>query len=157
MKNVTIERWAHINAQPPLWQRDPKNITDGKRRLINRGTEAYGTHLGEYILFYNGYFKDFKAPLSWSHFSGVSEDGVAFKAILYLPSHLPEEFWQKPLEYNHNDLKLLVKRTFITSDLGEYRLPKWASWVKIIVDGKAVSFCHLLLVADAFFQPMIFP
>ena len=46
----------------------------------------------------------------------------------------PEEFWQKPLEYKHHDLRLLVKRTFITSDLGEHRLPKWASWVKILVD-----------------------
>ena len=99
--------------------------------------DTYSQPVAEYILFYNSYFKDFKAPLSWSHFSGVSEDGVAFKAILYLPSHLPDEFWQKPLEYIHHDLKLLVKRTFITSDLGEYRLPKWASWVKIVIDGKS--------------------
>lgn len=29
----------------------------------------------------------------------------------------------------------MVKRTFITSDLGEDALPKWASWVKAVIDG----------------------
>jgi heat shock protein beta len=29
----------------------------------------------------------------------------------------------------------MVKRTFITSDLGDNSLPKWASWVKVVVDG----------------------
>lgn len=34
------------------------------------------------------------------------------------------------------DLKLMVKRVFITSDFGEYGLPQWASWVKAVIDGK---------------------
>jgi heat shock protein 90kDa beta len=34
------------------------------------------------------------------------------------------------------DVKLMVKRTFITSDLGEDALPKWASWVKVVVDAE---------------------
>lgn len=41
----------------------------------------------------------------------------------------------------------MVKRTFITSDLGEDGLPKWASWVKVIVDGRQLSLSvvfHLL-------------
>jgi Hsp90 protein len=28
MKKIEYEDWTHINAQPPLWTRDPKNITD---------------------------------------------------------------------------------------------------------------------------------
>jgi hypothetical protein len=28
-----------------------------------------------------------------------------------------------------------VKHVLITTDLGEYSLPKWASWVKVIIDG----------------------
>lgn len=40
----------------------------------------------------------------------------------------------------------MVKRVFITSDLGENALPKWASWVKVVIDGKLKPFTtHSLL------------
>jgi len=40
------------------------------------------------------------------------------------------------MAYKSNDIKLMVKRVFITSDLGKYALPQWASWVKAVIDGK---------------------
>jgi heat shock protein beta len=33
----------------------------------------------------------------------------------------------------------MVKRVFITSDLGENAMPKWATWVKVVVDGLFTS------------------
>lgn len=48
-----------------------------------------------------------------------------------------EQYWQQPLEHRSRDVKLMVKRVFITSDLGGNSLPKWASWVKVVIDGKA--------------------
>ena len=37
----------------------------------------------------------------------------------------------------------MVKRVFITSDLGPEGLPKWLSWVKAIVDGDSEqTLCH---------------
>jgi hypothetical protein len=33
------------------------------------------------------------------------------------------------------DIRLMVKRVFITSDLGEDAMPKWASWIKVVIDG----------------------
>ncbi|KAH6914924.1 Hsp90 protein-domain-containing protein [Coprinopsis sp. MPI-PUGE-AT-0042] len=119
MKKIEYEDWTHINAQPPLWTRDPKNITDL-----------------EYQMFYTGFFKDFGRPLAWTHFSGDSPDGVPFKAIIYLPEKLPDAYWEKPMEWQQNDVKLMVKRTFITSDLGEHSLPKWANWIKVVVDAE---------------------
>lgn len=119
MVNVTKEQWSRLNSQPPLWARDPKAIT----------TE-------EYNLFYTSFFKDFSKPLAWHHFAGDAGSGVAFKALLFFPTKLGEDYWQKPLEYASKDVKLMVKRVFITSDLGENALPKWASWVKVVIDAE---------------------
>ncbi|KAF8897518.1 Hsp90 protein-domain-containing protein [Infundibulicybe gibba] len=119
MKTINVEEWVQLNAQPPLWMRDPKNVTDE-----------------EYTLFYNAFFKDFSKPLAWHHFSGDSGTGVSFKAILYLPSKLEDAYWQQPLASKSKDIRLMVKRVFITSDLGDDGLPKWASWVKVVVDAE---------------------
>jgi heat shock protein beta len=116
-KTVVVDKWSHLNAAPPLWQRDPKDVS---------------TH--EYRLFYQNTFKDFKDPLAWHHFSGDSDDGVAFKAIVYVPSELNQEYWNNPLLSSSRDIRLMVKRVFITSDLGDDAMPKWASWVKAVVD-----------------------
>ncbi|KAE9410486.1 HSP90-domain-containing protein [Gymnopus androsaceus JB14] len=120
MKSVVVDEWVHLNGQPPIWVRDPKEITDE-----------------EYTLFYNAFFKDFSgAPMNWTHFSGDSESGVSFKAIVYLPGSLPDAYWQQPLLSQSKDVKLMVKRVFITNDLGEDSIPKWASWVKVVVDAE---------------------
>lgn len=115
-KTVTKEQWNHLNSQPPLWARDPKSITDE-----------------EYHSFYTSFFKDFNQPMAWHHFSGDS-DGVTFKGILFLPDKLNDDQWLKPSEQRSADVRLMVKRVFITSDLGESSLPQWASWVKVVVD-----------------------
>ncbi|KIO12942.1 hypothetical protein M404DRAFT_993917 [Pisolithus tinctorius Marx 270] len=118
-KKVLVGRWEHINSQPPLWMRDPKTVSDE-----------------EYHLLYQATFKDSRKPLAWSHFTGDSGSGVSFRAIVYVPSYLDETFFSKPLESSSRDVKLLVKHVFITSDLGAYGLPKWASWVRVIIDAE---------------------
>jgi heat shock protein 90kDa beta len=30
MKTITVDEWLQLNAQPPLWTRDPKSVTDGR-------------------------------------------------------------------------------------------------------------------------------
>ncbi|KAF9451709.1 HSP90-domain-containing protein [Macrolepiota fuliginosa MF-IS2] len=116
-KKIIVDEWEQLNAQPPVWTRDPKTVSDE-----------------EYKAFYKSFFKDYEEPLAWQHFSGDSGSGVSFKAIVYLPSKLDEQYWQQPLEHKGGDVKLMVKRVFITSDLGDSSLPKWASWVKVVVD-----------------------
>lgn len=116
---VTVEEWIHVNSQPPIWMRDPKTVTEE-----------------EYKTFYQATFKDYEEPLAWHHFSGDSGSGVSFKAIIYVPSHLDDSWWQNPLQTSSKDIRLMVKRVFITSDLGEDALPKWANWVKVVVDAE---------------------
>ncbi len=50
--------------------------------------------------------------------------------------HSEEKYWQNPLESTAKDIRLMVKRVFITSDLGQDTLPKWANWVKVVVDAE---------------------
>ncbi|OAX43511.1 HSP90-domain-containing protein [Rhizopogon vinicolor AM-OR11-026] len=117
VKKVMVGKWEHLNSQPPLWMRDPKTVTDE-----------------EYELLYQATFKDFQKPLAWHHFHGDSGSGVSFRALIYIPSRLTEDYFNKPLDASTKDVRLLVKHVLITSDLGEYSLPKWASWVKVIID-----------------------
>ncbi|KAI9001433.1 heat shock protein Hsp90 [Trametes punicea] len=119
LKPITVEEWIHLNSQPPIWMRDPKTVTDE-----------------EYENFYQATFKDYQKPLSWYHFSGDSGHGVSFRSIIYIPSRLDDSYWQNPLQSVTKDIRLMVKRVFITSDLGEDALPKWANWVKVVVDAE---------------------
>ena len=50
--------------------------------------------------------------------------------------HRDDGYWQNPLDSVSRDIRLMVKRVFITSDLGEDALPKWANWVKVVVDAE---------------------
>jgi heat shock protein 90kDa beta len=94
----------------------------------------------EYELFYQSTFLDVNAkPLAWNHFSGDVGSGISFRALLYIPAKLPDDFWQGAQTALYKGIRLMVKRTFITSDFGEDYLPKWASWVKAIIDGTEVS------------------
>ncbi|KAJ7591081.1 Hsp90 protein-domain-containing protein [Mycena floridula] len=121
MRSILVDHWVQLNAQAPIWS----------RYAIFPLTES--SSIEDYTLFYNVFFKDFSKPLTWQHFSADSGTGTAFKAIIYIPPKPEESFWQQPLTRT-KDVKLMVKRTFITSDLGDDNLPKWASWVKAVVD-----------------------
>ena len=48
-----------------------------------------------------------------------------------------DSFWSNS-QVTKPDVRLMVKRVFITSDLGEDALPKWAHWVKAVVDGRLI-------------------
>ncbi|KAJ1309073.1 hypothetical protein OPQ81_004752 [Rhizoctonia solani] len=115
MKNVTTEEWVRLNDQPPLWTRDPKEVTKAE---VNQ--------------FFMSTFKEHNGPLAHSTYKGDSGP-VSFRTMFFIPSELNEKFWQtaKP---ELNNVRLMVKRVFITSDLGANPMPKWLSWLKAIVD-----------------------
>ncbi|KAG7096977.1 hypothetical protein E1B28_004373 [Marasmius oreades] len=117
MKPVVVDEWLHLNSRPAIWMRDPKDVTDE-----------------DYKLFYSSFFKDGDEPMNWQHFTAETS-GVSFKAIIYIPSKIEETYWQQPLQYQAKDVKIMSKGVFITNDLGEEgQLPKWAAWVKVVVD-----------------------
>ena len=53
---------------------------------------------------------------------------------MYIPAKLPRDFWQK-MSSGLNNVRLMVKRVFITDDLGEEYMPRWLSFLRVTVDG----------------------
>nr|ODN91222.1 cation-transporting ATPase [Cryptococcus depauperatus CBS 7841] len=119
-ETVVEEEWVHVNDKPPIWMRqcrEPKEVSEE-----------------EYHDFYKAVSKDPTATtLGWSHFKGDTGDGVSFRAIMYIPAQLPKDFWQK-ITSGINNVRLMVKRVFITDDLGEEFMPRWLSFLKVTVD-----------------------
>jgi len=115
MKNVTTEEWVRLNDQKPLWMREPKEITKDE---LNQ--------------FFMTTFKEPNGPIAHGSYKGDSGP-VSFRTMFFAPAELSERFWQsaKP---ELNNVRLMVKRVFITSDLGENPMPKWISWLRAIVD-----------------------
>ena len=107
--------WELINDRPPLWMREPKDVTEA-----------------EYEDFYLKTFKDSEPPLAWSHFKGDA-GSTTFRALIYIPSSLPNDFYSKDY-VSLDSLKLFVRRVFITSDLGKDYLEKHLNWVKVFID-----------------------
>lgn len=88
----------------------------------------------DYIEFYRAVSKDNKAePLGWSHFKGDTASGIAYRAIMYIPETLPKDFWSN-MKAGVNNVRLMVKRVFITDDLGKEFMPRWLSFLKVTVD-----------------------
>ncbi|ORX37938.1 Hsp90 protein-domain-containing protein [Kockovaella imperatae] len=114
---VKEEKWVRVNDKAPLWMREPKDVTDI-----------------EYEEFYKAVAKDPSAEtLGWSHFKGDTASGVAYRAIMYIPAKLPKDFWQN-ISSGLNSVRLMVKRVFITDDLGKEYMPRWLSFLKVTVD-----------------------
>lgn len=93
----------------------------------------------EYREFYKAVAKDPSAQtLGWSHFKGDTGSGVSYRSIMYIPATLPKDFWQK-ITSGVNNVRLMVKRVFITDDLGDSYMPRWLSFLKVTVDGESES------------------
>ena len=60
---------------------------------------------------------------------------MSYRSIMYIPASLPKDFWHK-MTSGANNVRLMVKRVFITDDLGEEYLPRWLSFLKVTVDGE---------------------
>ena len=108
-----VFEWRVQNAVAPIWTRPPKEVTQD-----------------EYNAFFKQTFKEFMDPAAHAHFS--VEGTVEFTALLYLPSMPPFEQadWLKPAR----NVRLFVKRVFISDEFDEDLVPRWASFVRGVVD-----------------------
>ncbi|XP_057796689.1 LOW QUALITY PROTEIN: heat shock protein 90-6, mitochondrial [Salvia miltiorrhiza] len=114
---TVVERywdWELTNETQPIWLRNPKEVTKE-----------------EYNEFYKKTFNDFLEPLASSHFT--TEGEVEFRSILYVPSMTPSGK-DDIINQKTKNIKLFVKRVFISDDFDGELFPRYLSFVKGVVD-----------------------
>eukprot|EP00262_Sarcandra_glabra_P011623 TRINITY_DN282_c0_g1_i3.p1 TRINITY_DN282_c0_g1~~TRINITY_DN282_c0_g1_i3.p1 ORF type:complete len:805 (+),score=155.56 TRINITY_DN282_c0_g1_i3:105-2519(+) len=114
---TVVERywdWGLINETKPIWLRNPKEVT----------TEEYNE-------FYKNTFNEYLEPLASSHFT--TEGEVEFRSVLFVPATSPmgKEDVINPKTKN---IRLYVKRVFISDDFDGELFPRYLSFVKGVVD-----------------------
>ena len=107
----TYKEEATLNSMIPLWKKNKKDITEE-----------------EYNNFYTNKFMDYEKPLKVIH---TSVEGLAsYKAMLYIPSHAPFDYYNK--EYKKG-LQLYTNGVLIM-DKCEELVPDYYSFIKGVVD-----------------------
>ncbi|MBE6916896.1 MAG: molecular chaperone HtpG [Ruminococcaceae bacterium] len=105
-----------LNSMVPIWQRSRKDVTDE-----------------EYETFYREKFFDYNKPARTVHMS--SEGNVSFKALLYVPSKAPYDFYTKDYK---SGLQLYSAGVMIMESCEEL-LPEHFRFVRGIVDSQDLS------------------
>lgn len=114
MKTEKYYEWELVNETKPLWMRSPKEVEKG-----------------EYDAFYKSTFNEYLEPLAYTHFT--TEGEVEFRSLLFIPGMAPfnaEELYTA----NAKNIRLFVKRVFISADFDGELLPRYLGFVKGVVD-----------------------
>ena len=105
-----------INSMIPIWKKNKKEVTET-----------------EYDTFYNDKFMDYDKPLKTIHTS--VEGQCSYNALLYIPSHLPFDFYTKEYE---KGLALYSNGVLIMEKCSDL-IPDYFSFVKGLVDTEDIS------------------
>mmetsp|Transcript_17765 Transcript_17765/g.57471 ORF Transcript_17765/g.57471 Transcript_17765/m.57471 type:complete len:774 (+) Transcript_17765:76-2397(+) len=115
MKTDYQEEWAWRvqNSMKPIWVRSKSEVSKE-----------------DYNEFFKGTFKEFLDPLAYNHFN--VEGTIEFKGILYCPGMAP--FEQDQMMGKSRNMKLYVKRVFISDEFDEDLVPRYLTFIKGVVD-----------------------
>lgn len=105
-----------VNSMIPLWKKKRQDILEE-----------------EYNNFYSSKFFDYDKPLKTIH--TLVEGNVSYNALLYIPGHLPYDFYTKEYE---KGLQLYSSGVLIMEKCSEL-LPDYFSFVRGLVDTEDVS------------------
>ncbi|CAN1313059.1 Heat shock protein 90-5, chloroplastic [Linum perenne] len=112
----TEKYWDYelANETKPIWMRNAKEVEKG-----------------EYQEFYKKTFNEFLDPLVHTHFT--TEGEVEFRSILYVPGMGPMNN-EDAVNPKTKNIRLYVKRVFISDDFDGELFPRYLGFVKGVVD-----------------------
>jgi molecular chaperone HtpG len=113
-KKVMQKQWELLNSQKPLWLRKQNEVSKE-----------------DYAGFFKGVFNEWADPLAHKHFN--VEGQLDFTGLLFIPRMAPFDMFEPNKKWKN--IKLYVKRVFITDDCTEF-FPEYLSFVKGIVDSE---------------------
>lgn len=115
-KSVTEKYWDWelANETKPIWMRSAKEVAKE-----------------EYNEFYKKTFNEFLDPLGHTHFT--TEGEVEFRSVLYIPGMAPLNN-EDVVNAKSKNIRLYVKRVFISDDFDGELFPRYLSFVKGVVD-----------------------
>ncbi|KAJ0828603.1 putative Heat shock protein Hsp90 family [Helianthus annuus] len=106
--------WELANETKPIWMRNPKEIEKD-----------------QYNEFYKKTFNEFLDPLAYTHFT--TEGEVEFRSVIYIPGMAPMNN-EDVVNPKTKNIRLYVKRVFISDDFDGELFPRYLSFVKGVVD-----------------------
>lgn len=102
-----------VNETKPIWMRSPREVTKE-----------------EYHAFFKKTYDERLDPMAYTHFN--TEGEVEFKSLLYIPGMAP--FASDEASSKLKNIKLYVKRVFISDDFHGELFPRYLSFIKGVVD-----------------------
>ncbi|MBO6194726.1 MAG: molecular chaperone HtpG [Bacilli bacterium] len=105
-----------LNSMIPLWKKDKSKISET-----------------DYNNFYSDKYYDYEAPIKVIHTS--AEGMVSYKALLFIPSHTPMDYYTKEYE---KGLSLYSNGVLIMDNCKDL-LPDYLAFVKGVVDTEDIS------------------
>ena len=112
----TIKETETLNSMIPIWKKKKTEVTEE-----------------EYNSFYMDKFGDYDKPSKVIHTS--IEGGISYNALLYIPSHVPYDYYTKDFE---KGLQLYSNGVLIMDKCADL-LPDYFSFVKGLVDSQDLS------------------
>lgn len=112
----TVKEIQTLNSMVPIWQRNKKDVTEE-----------------EYESFYREKFFDYEKPLAT--ISADVEGAVTYKALLYIPSKAPYDFYTKDFK---KGLQLYSSGVMIMENCADL-LPDYYRFVRGVVDSQDLS------------------
>lgn len=113
---ITTYEEETINSMIPIWKKNKKEVSEA-----------------EYNTFYNDKFLDYDKPLKTIH--SKVEGQCTYDALLYIPSHLPYDFYTKEYE---KGLQLYSNGVLIMEKCPDL-IPDYFSFIKGLVDTEDLS------------------